>query len=135
MGGQGQYDFLRRGAYQSAHVILLCFDASSPTFVAATELLATWAGEFDGKKPLILVGIDKSTTVGYERDLETGSIMDSFNPSTQKVSLRELERWAIAQRLGAIAYIHCNVVTGEGVEEVLELVSRKCGLVMTRAMH
>jgi hypothetical protein len=52
---------------------------------------------------------------------EEASLVKDLSQSP-RISLKEIERWAMAERLGAFAYMHCNVLTGEGIDAVFEAV-------------
>ena len=119
MGGQNDYRFLRRQAYRGADVVLLCFPASASSFSTAESLLTRWKTELDDEfpaVPIILVGIDN------DADSQRPEQCSAGGSGSEKVSLKELERWALADRIGAVAYMYCDLPTCVGVDDIFELV-------------
>jgi hypothetical protein len=119
IGGQADYDIVRKPACAGAYVILMCFAADKVAFLPdfeskAKELMEKWSADFEYGVTVIFVTIE-----GFYNE-ETSPVKDlSQSP---KISLTEIERWAMAERLGAFAYMHCGALTGEGVDEIFEAV-------------
>ncbi|KZP18987.1 P-loop containing nucleoside triphosphate hydrolase protein [Athelia psychrophila] len=110
---QEEYDRQRPLAYAGADVFLLCFSVDSPD--SLWNIKERWAEEmarFCPGVPAILVGC-KSDLRGDER-----TIKELRLAGQDLVMLEEAE--AMAVRIGAVKYMECSALTGQGVREVLE---------------
>ncbi|KAI1718106.1 ras family domain-containing protein [Ditylenchus destructor] len=108
--GQEDYDRLRPLSYPDTDVILMCFSIDSPDSLA--NIQEKWVHEarhFCPKVPIILVGNKKDL-----RD-ETHVIQEPITYEQGK---------AVADKIGAVAYLESSAKTQEGVPEVFNCAAR-----------
>nr|ADR74191.2 RhoA [Dugesia japonica] len=114
--GQEDYDRLRPLSYPDTDVILMCFSIDS--IDSLENIPEKWTPEvkhFCQNVPIILVG--------NKKDLrnEENSRKDGKN----KVEIVKFEDGkAMAERIGAYAYIECSAKTKDGVREVFETATK-----------
>ena len=126
MAGQEDYEHFRKQLYTDTNLILLCVQASLPTVATTSSIIEKWLPEiecFCTDVPIILVAIE-------DPDSPNGGPSGSLfiaNPDPQPLEenkhFKDVERQALARRIGAVAYLRCELQTGQGVDAIFELVS------------
>lgn len=115
--GQEDYDRLRPLSYPDTDVILMCFSIDSPD--SLENIPEKWTPEvrhFCPNVPIILVG--------NKKDLRSD---DNARRELQKVRqevVKPEDGKAIAEKIGAYAYLECSAKTKEGVRDVFETATR-----------
>ncbi|XP_059805334.1 ras-like GTP-binding protein RHO [Hypanus sabinus] len=115
--GQEDYDRLRPLSYPDTHVILLCFSVGSPD--SLWNIPEKWVPEvrhFCPGVPVLLVG--------NKRDLRADERTRRELARSKKEPVRWEEGRAVADKVGAYAYLECSAKTKEGVWEVFETATR-----------
>jgi len=115
--GQEDYDRLRPLSYPDTHVILMCFSIDSPD--SLENIPEKWTPEvrhFCPNVPIILVG--------NKKDLrnDAGIIRDLQKMKQEPVKLEQGR--AMADNIGAFAYLECSARNKEGVRDVFETATR-----------
>lgn len=116
--GQEDYDRLRPLSYPDTHVILMCFAVDSPD--SLENIPEKWNPEvrhFCPNVPIILVGNKKD----LRNDPATRQELERMKQSP----VRTEEGRAMAERIGAAAYVECSAKTKDGVREVFETATRE----------
>nr|XP_006136442.1 rho-related GTP-binding protein RhoF-like [Pelodiscus sinensis] len=115
--GQEDYDRLRPLSYPGAHVILMCFDVTSPaTF---DNILTKWYPEvnhFCRGVPIVLVGC--KTDLRMDKVLLRRLHEDRLEPITY------LKAEAMAQDVHAVAYLECSAKFQENITDIFLEASR-----------
>ena len=115
--GQEDYDRLRPLSYPDTDVILMCFSIDSPD--SLENIPEKWTPEvrhFRPNVPIILVG--------NKKDLRNdGNTIRELAKMKQETVKAEDGR-AMAEKIGAFAYLECSAKTKEGVREVFETATR-----------
>jgi len=114
--GQEDYDRLRPLSYPDTDVILMCFSIDSND--SLDNIPEKWTPEvkhFCQNVPIILVG-NKKDLRSEESNRKEGK---------NKVEIVKYEDGkAMAERIGAYAYIECSAKTKDGVREVFETATK-----------
>ncbi|CAL1534560.1 unnamed protein product [Lymnaea stagnalis] len=115
--GQEDYDRLRPLSYPDTHVILMCYSVDNPD--SLENIGEKWTPEvrhFCPNVPVILVGNKKD----LRNDPSTIEELARLKQSPVKAE----EGKAMAERIGAAAYVECSARTKEGIREVFETATR-----------
>lgn len=115
--GQEDYDYLRPVTYTGADMVVMCFSLDSPASLANVRY--KWAPEAQkhAKEAVhILVGTKLDLRDSY---LPASSQADqNRRPRSQCVTT--LEGQAMADAIGAAAYIECSALTYRGIENLFD---------------
>lgn len=115
--GQEDYDRLRPLSYPDTDVILMCFSIDSPD--SLENIPEKWNPEvkhFCPNVPVLLVG--------NKRDLRNDEQTKRELMKLRQEPVRSDQGRAMADRIGAYAYLECSAKTKEGVREVFETATR-----------
>ena len=115
--GQDDYDRLRPLSYPDTDVLVLCFSIDSQD--SLLNIREKWVPEvkhFCHSVPIILVGNKKD----LRNDKET--IKELMKIKSEPVSMQE--GLAVAEKIGATAYLECSARNNEGVREVFEAAAK-----------
>lgn len=116
--GQEDYDRLRPLSYPDTHIILMCFSIDSPD--SLENIPEKWNPEvrhFCPNVPIILVG--------NKKDLRNDPATRAELERQKQSPVRYEEGRAMAERIGAAAYVECSARTKEGIREVFETATRE----------
>lgn len=109
--GQEEYSRLRALSYPETDVFLLCFSVITPS--SFDNVKSKWYPEISHHCPdakTMLVG----TKIDLREDQETRE-----NLKGEKLPTPEMGH-ALAQQIGAVAYLECSALTQEGLRRVFE---------------
>ncbi|XP_059169695.1 ras-like GTP-binding protein Rho1, partial [Physella acuta] len=115
--GLEDYDRLRSLSYPDTHVILLCYSIDHP--VSLENVLHNWTPEvkhFCPNVPVILVG--------NKKDLRNDPRTIENLARSKQSPVKAKEGRAMADRIGAAAYVECSAHTKNGIHEVFEVATR-----------
>jgi Ras family protein A len=115
--GQEDYDRLRPLSYPDTDVILMCFSIDSPD--SLENIPEKWTPEvrhFCPNVPIILVG--------NKKDLRNDDATRRELAKMKQEPVKFDDGRAMAERIGAYAYLECSAKTKEGVREVFETATR-----------
>lgn len=115
--GQEDYDRLRPLSYPDTDVILMCFSIDSPD--SLENIPEKWTPEvrhFCPNVPIILVG--------NKKDLRTDETTKRELMKLKQEPVRPEEGKAMADKIGAFAYLECSAKSKEGVRQVFEMATR-----------
>lgn len=117
--GQEDYDRLRPLSYPDTHVVLICFSIDQPD--SLENIPEKWVPEvrhFCPGVPFVLVGCKKD----LRNDQEIINKLKKHSPPQKPVTKEEGA--AVAEKIGAFAYIECSAKTKENMREVFETGTR-----------
>ncbi|XP_060068950.1 cdc42 homolog [Ylistrum balloti] len=108
--GKEDYNKLRVLSYINSDVFLVCFSVTNPESLENAEVC--WVPElrqYMPDTPFVLVGTqtDIRAKKGNTRDQVVRSSVISAKQASE-----------VANRMGAVSYIECSAMTGEGVEDL-----------------
>ncbi|KAH7715592.1 Rho1 [Aphelenchoides avenae] len=109
---QGGYK-LRQLCYEGADVVLICFSVDRPASLA--HVSQKWAGEvrqFCPNVPIILVA--NKTEIHCDQGTDETSGSAGVDPVTSE------QGRAVAEEIGAYAYVECSAKNNHGVRDVFE---------------
>ncbi|RNA04686.1 ras-like GTP-binding Rho1 [Brachionus plicatilis] len=115
--GQEDYDRLRPLSYPDTDVILMCFSIDSPD--SLENIPEKWNPEvkhFCPNVPVVLTG--------NKRDLRNDEVTKKELMKLRQEPVRSEQGRAMADKIGAYAYIECSAKTKEGVRQVFESATR-----------
>jgi len=115
--GQEDYDRLRPLSYPDTDVILMCFSIDNPD--SLENITEKWTPEvkhFCPSVPIILVG--------NKKDLRTDGVTIEELAKLKLSPVKADDGRAVAERIGAAAYVECSARTKEGIREVFEVATR-----------
>ncbi|CAK5115594.1 unnamed protein product [Meloidogyne enterolobii] len=110
--GQEDYDRLRPLSYPDTNVILMCFSIDSPD--SLENIIEKWTPEVRHFCPNVPIILD------LRNDPQT---LKELAKSKQEPVTSEAAQ-AVAQQIGAYAYLECSAKYKEGVQEVFETATR-----------
>ncbi|XP_078278964.1 ras-like GTP-binding protein RHO [Rhinoraja longicauda] len=116
--GQEDYDRLRPLSYPDTHVLLLCFSVDSPD--SLWNIPDRWMPEvrhFCPGVPVVLVGNKKDLRHDERTRLELAA-------RGKKEPVRWEDGRAMAEKIGAHAYLECSAKNKDGVWEVFQTATR-----------
>jgi len=115
--GQEDYDRLRPLSYPDTDVILMCFSIDNPD--SLENITEKWTPEvkhFCPSVPIILVG--------NKKDLRNDGVTIDELAKLKLSPVKADDGRAVAERIGAAAYVECSARTKEGIREVFEVATR-----------
>ena len=115
--GQEDYDRLRPLSYPDTDVILMCFSIDSPD--SLENIPEKWTPEvrhFCPTVPIVLVG--------NKKDLRFDDQMRRELAKAKQEPVKTEDGRAMAEKIGAFAYLECSAKLNEGVREVFETATR-----------
>ena len=115
--GQEDYDRLRPLSYPDTDVILMCFSIDSPD--SLENIPEKWNPEvkhFCPNVPVLLIG--------NKKDLRNDEQTKRELMKLRQEPVRSEQGRAMADRIGAYAYLECSAKTKEGVRAVFETATR-----------
>lgn len=115
--GQEDYDRLRPLSYPDTDVILMCFSIDSPD--SLENIPEKWTPEvrhFCPTVPIVLVG--------NKKDLRFDEQMRRELAKAKQEPVKTEDGRAMAEKIGAFAYLECSAKLNEGVREVFETATR-----------
>ena len=125
--GQEDYERLRPLSYPNTDVVIICFSVDNPdSFVNVTQ---TWVPEvkhFCTGTPILLVAT--------KSDLRNDKVLHKQLADRQLKVVTTEQGMALANKLGAYAYMECSAKTRAGVEDVFETAA-KVALSNNRKRH
>lgn len=117
LSGQEDYDRLRPLSYPDTDVILMCFSIDSPD--SLENIPEKWTPEvrhFCPTVPIVLVG--------NKKDLRYDDQMRRELAKAKQEPVKTEDGRAMAEKIGAFAYLECSAKLNEGVREVFETATR-----------
>jgi Ras family protein A len=115
--GQEDYDRLRPLSYPDTDVILMCYSIDSPD--SLENIPEKWTPEvrhFCPNVPIVLVG--------NKKDLRNDENTRRQLAKNKQETVKPEEGRAMAEKIGAYAFLECSAKTKEGVREVFETATR-----------
>lgn len=115
--GQEDYDRLRPLSYPDTDVILMCFSIDSPD--SLENIPEKWNPEvkhFCPNVPVVLIG--------NKKDLRNDEATKKELMKMRQEPVRPEQGRAMADKIGAYAYLECSAKTKEGVRAVFETATR-----------
>jgi len=115
--GQEDYDRLRPLSYPDTDVILMCFSIDSPD--SLENIPEKWTPEvrhFCPTVPIVLVG--------NKKDLRFDDVTRRELAKSKQEPVKTEDGRAMAEKIGAYAYLECSAKLNEGVREVFETATR-----------
>ena len=115
--GQEDYDRLRPLSYPDTDVILMCYSIDSPD--SLENIPEKWTPEvrhFCPSVPIVLVG--------NKKDLRNNEATRRELLKSKQEPVKTDEGRAMAEKIGAYAFLECSAKTKEGVREVFETATR-----------
>lgn len=115
--GQEDYDRLRPLSYPDTDVILMCFSIDSPD--SLENIPEKWTPEvrhFCPTVPIVLVG--------NKKDLRFDEATRRELAKAKQEPVKTEDGRAMAEKIGAYAYLECSAKLNEGVREVFETATR-----------
>jgi len=115
--GQEDYERLRPLSYPDTDVVLICFSLNNPD--SFDNIPQKWTPEVKHYCPSV-----PCLLIGCKKDLrQDESVLRHLASLKAKMPTPEEAR-AMAERIGAVAYIECSAKTKDGVWEVFEAAAR-----------
>lgn len=115
--GQEDYDRLRPLSYPDTHVFIVCFSVVSRA--SFQNITSKWMPEIQqhcAGTPCILVG----TKIDLRKDSDTLKRLVQQNQQP----LTEVDGQRMANSIGAVTYLECSALTGEGLKSCFDAAIR-----------
>ncbi|KAJ3240286.1 hypothetical protein HDU81_004200 [Chytriomyces hyalinus] len=108
--GQEDYDNLRWLSYDDANVFLVAFSVDD--WLSYEHVMQKWLPEIKHYRPTTPIIL-----VALKTDLRTSE-------STLNALAQAKQRPITTEEIGAVAYLECSALTGEGVNQVFQIATR-----------
>ncbi|KAJ3235610.1 GTP-binding protein Rho1 [Chytriomyces hyalinus] len=115
--GQEDYDSLRWLSYDDANVFLVAFSVDD--WQSYEHVVQKWLPEIKHYRPTTPIIL-----VALKTDLRTNEATLKSLAQTNHRPINTEEGEYLAQRIGAVAYLECSALTGEGVNNVFQVATR-----------
>ncbi|KAJ3398881.1 GTP-binding protein Rho1, partial [Chytriomyces hyalinus] len=109
--GMEDYDRMRPLSYEGANVVLLVFSVDWPDSLA--NVWEKWLPEIKHYQPMTPIIL-----VALKIDLRTDKSTLSLLAKSNEHPVTTAEGQEMAQKIGAMTYLECSALTGEGVNQV-----------------
>lgn len=119
--GQEDYDRLRPLSYPGTDIFLLCFSVAHPTSFSNAK--SKWHPEVMHHAPAARVLL-----VGTKTDLRTDENELSELRRKGMSAVTKAQGEALAKELGAVAYVECSALSGEGLKAVFDEAIKTCAI-------
>ncbi|KAJ3255947.1 GTP-binding protein Rho1 [Chytriomyces hyalinus] len=115
--GQEDYDNLRWLSYDDTNVFLVAFSVDD--WLSYEHVMQKWSQEIKHYRPTTPIIL-----VALKTDLRTSEpTLNALAQSNQRPVTTE-EGEYLAHQIGAVAYLECSALTGEGVNQVFQIATR-----------
>ncbi|TPX74572.1 hypothetical protein CcCBS67573_g04163 [Chytriomyces confervae] len=115
--GQEDYDNLRWLSYDDTNVFLVAFSVDD--WLSYEHVMQKWLQEIKHYRPATPIVL-----VALKTDLRTSeATLNALAQSNQRPVTTE-EGEYLAHQIGAVAYLECSALTGEGVNQVFQIATR-----------
>ncbi|KAF2802212.1 ras-domain-containing protein [Mytilinidion resinicola] len=115
--GQSDYDRLRPLSYPDSHAIMISFAIDSPdSLVNAADGWISEVAHFCRGLPILLAG--------FKHDLKHDKKTAEELSKTSQKPVTYGQGLAAAKYIGAAAYVECSALTGAGIRETFEVMTR-----------
>ncbi|XP_061072988.1 ras homolog family member Ub [Conger conger] len=111
--GQDEFDKLRHFCYPRADALLLCFSVVSPA--SFQNVWEKWVPEIRRRCPLTPVLL-----VGTQCDLRQDVKVLIELARRREAPVAEADARALAEKVGAVAYVECSALTQKNLKEVFD---------------
>ncbi|KAG7483947.1 hypothetical protein MATL_G00043710 [Megalops atlanticus] len=111
--GQDEFDKLRHFCYSHTDVLLLCFSVVSPA--SFQNVWEKWLPEIRRRCPLTPVLL-----VGTQSDLRQDVKVLIELARRRELPVPEADARALAEKVGAVAYVECSALTQKNLKEVFD---------------
>ena len=115
--GQEDYDRLRPLSYPDTDVILMCFSIDSPD--SLENIPEKWTPEVRHFCPIVPIVL-----VGNKKDLKFDETTRRELQKSKQEPVKTEDGRAMAEKIGAYAYLECSAKMNDGVREVFETATR-----------
>nr|ABD65424.1 Rho3 [Suberites domuncula] len=116
-GGAEEYERLRPLSYPYTNVVLMCFSIDSPD--SLENIPEKWTPEVQHFCPHIPIVL-----VGNKKDRRNDDVTCRELAKSKQEPVKTEDGRAMAEKIGAYAYLECSASTTKGVREVFETATR-----------